>query len=57
MKILAFIPARAKSKGIKNKNMTLLNNKPLIFYTLNIFLFNLILKENEECIKNKHRLN
>ena len=36
MKILAFIPARAKSKGIKNKNMTLLNNKPLIFYTLNI---------------------
>ena len=28
MKILAFIPARAKSNRIKNKNMTLLNKKP-----------------------------
>ena len=36
MKILAFIPARSKSKGIKNKNMALLNKKPLIYYTLNI---------------------
>ena len=36
MKILAFIPARAKSNRIKNKNMTLLNKKPLIYYTLNI---------------------
>ena len=32
MKIL--IPARATSKGIKNKNMTILNGKPLIFYTI-----------------------
>ena len=36
MKILAFIPARANSKRIKNKNMALLNKKPLIYYTLNI---------------------
>jgi|TARA_B100001964_G_C14220918_1_gene595241 CMP-N-acetylneuraminic acid synthetase len=36
VKILAFIPARANSKGIKNKNMALLNKKPLIYYTLDI---------------------
>ena len=36
MKILAFVPARSGSKSIKNKNMVLLNKKPLIFYTLNI---------------------
>lgn len=33
-KFLGIIPARKGSKGIKNKNMTLLNNKPLIQYTL-----------------------
>lgn len=33
-KFLGLIPARKGSKGIKNKNMTLLNNKPLIQYTL-----------------------
>lgn len=31
----AFIPARAGSKTIKNKNIKSLNGKPLIFYTLN----------------------
>ena len=36
MKILGFIPARKGSKGIKNKYMVLLNNKPLIYYTLSI---------------------
>ena len=33
-KILALIPARGGSKGIKNKNITLLNEKPLIAYTV-----------------------
>ena len=36
MKILAFIPARAGSKGIKNKNMANLKGKPLIYYTLKV---------------------
>lgn len=33
-KILAVIPARAGSKGIPNKNIRLLNGKPLIYYTI-----------------------
>lgn len=35
MKILAVIPARAGSKGIPNKNIRLLNGKPLITYAIN----------------------
>ena len=33
-KILAIIPARAGSKGLKKKNIKLLNNKPLIQWTI-----------------------
>lgn len=33
-KIMAFIPARGGSKGIKNKNMVLLNGQPLIWYSI-----------------------
>ena len=33
-KILAIIPARSGSKGIKNKNIINLNGKPLISYTI-----------------------
>ena len=36
MKILAFIPARGGSKGIKNKNISIINKKPLINYTLTL---------------------
>ncbi|MFQ9933212.1 MAG: cytidylyltransferase domain-containing protein [Lachnospiraceae bacterium] len=35
MKILAVIPARAGSKGIPNKNIRLINNHPLVYYTIN----------------------
>lgn len=34
MKILAVIPARAGSKGIPNKNIRLIHNKPLIYYAI-----------------------
>ena len=35
MKILGFIPARAGSKGIKNKNLVKFNGKPLIHSVIN----------------------
>ena len=34
MKIIAVIPARAGSKGIPNKNIRILNGKPLIWYAM-----------------------
>ena len=33
-KILAIIPARSGSKGLKNKNIKMLNGKPMIAYTI-----------------------
>lgn len=34
MRTLAIIPARGGSKGIPRKNITMLNGKPLIYYTI-----------------------
>ena len=33
-KILAIIPARSGSKGLKDKNIKMMNGKPLIAYTI-----------------------
>lgn len=40
MRILYLIPARAGSKGLPNKNVKLLNNKPLIAYSIEFALAN-----------------
>lgn len=37
-KIIAIIPARGGSKGLANKNICLLNKKPLIAYTIEVAL-------------------
>jgi len=34
MKVLGIIPARGGSKGIKNKNIVSISNKPLIYWTI-----------------------
>jgi len=34
--LLAVIPARGGSKGIRRKNIRMLNGKPLVFYTINV---------------------
>ena len=38
MNVLAIIPARKGSKGIKNKNIKLLNGHPLIAYSISAAL-------------------
>ncbi len=34
MNLVAVIPARSKSKRFKKKNISLLNNKPLLLYSI-----------------------
>ena len=38
MNIVSLIPARSSSKGIKNKNIKIIKNKPLIYYTIDVSL-------------------
>lgn len=49
MKILYLIPARAGSKGLPHKNVKLLNNKPLIAYSIEFALENIKMGD-ELCI-------
>jgi len=56
-KILAIIPARGGSKSLKNKNISLLNGKPLIYYTINIakqitFFDEIIVSTDDKTIAN-----
>ncbi|MFQ5866770.1 MAG: cytidylyltransferase domain-containing protein [bacterium] len=55
--ILGIIPARSNSKGIANKNIKKLNNKPLIAYTIKVALkakklTRLVVSTNSEEIAN-----
>lgn len=45
MRVLAIIPARGGSKGVPNKNIKLLNGKPLLGYTSEIALQSKLLTE------------
>ena len=38
MKVLSIIPARGGSKGIHLKNLATINEKPMLFYTVNASL-------------------
>lgn len=58
MKVLCTICARGGSKGLKNKNIKKLNNKPLIFYTIqsaiNAKIFtNIVVSTDSFKIRNK----
>ena len=57
MKILGVIPARGGSKSIKNKNMSEINGKPLIYYTIkealkSTFISDLVVSSDDESIIN-----
>ena len=71
-KVLAFIPARKGSKRIKNKNIMLINNRPLFQYSIDVakkskYIDGIIVSTDSEevleiahsqgCIKNKLRPN
>ena len=46
MNILCTICMRANSQEIKNKNLTIINGKPLMYYTINADIISL---ENSFC--------
>jgi CMP-N,N'-diacetyllegionaminic acid synthase len=50
--IIALVCARGNSKGIKNKNLLKINNKPLIYFAINKILKN---KINYNCISTDNK--
>lgn len=55
-KIIAFIPARGGSKGIKNKNILEIHGKPLIAYTIeaakeSVYIDDIVVSTDSEQIK------
>ena len=47
MKILCTICMRSGSKGVKNKHLKLINNKPLMYYTINQAIKSKLFKNKE----------
>ena len=59
-KILAIIPARSGSKGLKNKNIKIIKKKPLIFWTIlrakqSKFIDNIVVSSDYQNIKNIYK--
>ena len=57
MSFVAFIPARSGSTGIKNKNLVKINNKELIYWTINVakkckFIKKIIVSTDSKTIAN-----
>jgi len=53
MKVLSIIPARGGSKGIKLKNLVILNRKPLLYYTVTASLNSKIINKTVVSTDNK----
>ena len=53
MKVLSIIPARGGSKGIKLKNLVILNGKPLLYYTVTASLNSKIINKTVVSTDNK----
>ena len=53
MKVLSIIPARGGSKGIHLKNLATINEKPMLFYTVNASLNSSII--NKTIVSTDHK--
>ena len=53
MRVLSIIPARGGSKGIPLKNLVMLNQKPLLYYTVTASLKSKIINKTVVSTDNK----